>query len=292
MVNGLLPVDKPSGPSSSALVEHVRRLTRARRVGHAGTLDPGANGILVLAFGRATALFPYLPTEKSYRAVVRLGAVTDTQDAQGRILDEREVPSFSPETIIAALQHFTGTIQQKPPMVSALHHNGERLYKIALRGETVDLPFRTVTLSRIFFLHYHAPDITFDVDCSRGTYIRSLASDLGEQLGCGGHLLALTRTACSGFTQEQAVSLETLEQLCRAQAWTEKLTTPAEALRHFPAVTVDGKSLTAVQHGHSLPAPVGVAGGWVRVLDPAGALLAIAEVRGADLVMKRVLVGE
>jgi len=284
---GLLALVKPAGPSSAAVVERVRRLTGVRKVGHAGTLDPAADGVLVLAFGRATGCFPYLPTDKAYRATVRLGATTDTQDGQGKILASRPIPDLGPEQLESFLARFRGSILQRPPLVSALHHQGRRLYDIARAGETVDVPVRTVEIRSLTLVGLALPDVILDVACSRGTYIRSLASDLGEAIGCGAHLAGLTRTLCSGFPLETCLSLEQLEQSVAEKRWAGLLVDVNQGLRHLPELRVDAAGRRAVLTGRPLPA-TGAGGGLLRIVDSRGRLLAVAEVEGPSVVMRRV----
>ncbi len=290
MRGGLLPFYKPAGPSSAALVGRVKRITRARRIGHTGTLDPAAEGLLVLAFERATSLIPYLPTQKTYRAVIRLGVTTDTLDAQGATVSEKTVPSLSEDRLQDVLGDFRGPQLQTPPMVSALHHQGQRLYRLARQGLSVERPPRQVMIHALRLLRYQAPDLEIEVGCSGGTYIRALAADLGQAIGCGAHLKRLLRTACNGFTLEQALVWEDFEREHGAGTWQERLTGPADALRHLPELLVLGPEQAAVRNGRALdlagrnPGP-----GWVKIMDAKGQVLAIAKQRDGQLEMERVL---
>ncbi len=212
MISGILLIDKPEGLSSFDVVRRVRRALGERKIGHLGTLDPFATGLLPLCLGEATKLVPYLlPEAKTYRATLRLGVATDTQDLTGRVVSRTETWP-APEQVYQAAARFVGEIQQVPPMHSALHYQGERLYKLARRGETVDLPPRPVTIYRLEVEEVDLPRVTITVRCSQGTYIRTLAADLGAVLGCGAHLTALRRLEVGPFKVEDALSLAALEE--------------------------------------------------------------------------------
>jgi tRNA pseudouridine55 synthase len=252
-VSGLLVVDKPPGGTSHDVVNRVRRVYGTSKVGHAGTLDPAATGVLILGVGKATRLLAFLQgTAKEYRAVARFGVSTSTQDAEGAIISERPC-SLDPERIREEAGKFVGEITQLPPMVSAVKVAGEPLYKAARRGEWVEREQRTV---RIYALEVESFDAetqsaTLYVKCSSGTYIRTLASDLGEALGCGAHLTELRRLSVGSFKESEAVSLEALEKMERGEA--EALVLPMhEAMRDFPRRTVEGSELDDVSHGREL----------------------------------------
>src|SRR6185436_17123998 len=201
MMHGFLNIDKPPGMTSHDVVARVRRLARQKRVGHAGTLDPAATGVLVVALGLATRLVEYIQeaTTKRYRAVIRLGATTTTDDAEGEVLATAPVPALDPLAIETLLDQFRGQIAQVPPMYAALHHEGRRLHELARAGIVVERAARAVTIEQLDVLDWSPPVLVVDVMCSKGTYIRSLARDLGQVLGCGGHLKALKRTAVGTF---------------------------------------------------------------------------------------------
>ena len=206
---GFAVIDKPAGLTSHACVARIRRLLGIRRVGHGGTLDPAVTGVLPIAVGQATRLLPYLPGEKTYRGVIQLGITTSTDDLQGVELSRAAVPVLCPEALDLALDRFRGPISQHPPQVSALHVNGERAHARARRGEVMELPARTVTIYQLHLLGWNAAgaQLSVEVHCSAGTYIRSLARDLGASLGCGGCLASLRRTQALGFHDNQAVPL-------------------------------------------------------------------------------------
>jgi tRNA pseudouridine55 synthase len=252
-VSGLLVVDKPAGCTSHDVVNRLRRVYGTSKVGHAGTLDPAATGVLILGIGKATRLLAFLQgAAKEYRAVARFGVTTSTQDAEGQVVAEVEC-DLNLDRVREAAQRFTGEIQQLPPMVSAVKVGGEALYKAARRGEEVARELRTV---RIYALEVESFDpesqsATLYVKCSSGTYIRTLAADLGEALGCGAHLTALRRLSVGSFKESEAISLEALEKLDRAAA--EALVLPMhQAMRDFPRRTVEGAELDDVSHGREL----------------------------------------
>ena len=227
---GFLVLDKPAGISSHGCVARVRRAYGLKRVGHGGTLDPAVTGVLPIALGAATRLLPYLSGDKAYRGVVQLGLRTDSDDLEGETLEQRPVPELSAADLEQVLQPFRGTIQQRPPAVSAVHVNGQRAYQRARRGEQLDLPARSVTLHQLELLAWRPAlgQLELQVRCSAGTYIRSLARDLGALLGCGGCLASLRRTEALGFELGDSISLEALEQQPPAPL------DPLQALAHFP----------------------------------------------------------
>lgn len=211
----LLLLDKPDGPTSFGVVARVRRLTGVKKVGHAGTLDPFATGLLLVLVGKATRLQDgYLGADKGYRARLRLGASSDTHDRTGRV-DESGRPLPSREEIEAALAAFRGEIEQVPPMHSAIKIDGRRLYKAARRGETVERPPRAVRVDRLEILALDGPFLDLDIGCGKGTYVRSLARDLGEVLGCGALVEELRRTASGEHRVEDAIDLAELERRLR-----------------------------------------------------------------------------
>jgi tRNA pseudouridine55 synthase len=273
---GLILVDKPLGPTSHRIVHLVRQGTGIRKVGHAGTLDPRASGLLVLCLGAATRLSEYISTSsKCYEAVIRFGAATRTYDSDGEVMRRStEIPSS--EQIEAALPNFTGAIQQVPPPFSAVKVSGQRAYDLARSGKVVDLGPRTVTIHALRVREYQPPDLALEVECSAGTYIRSLAHDLGEQLGCGGYLAALRRTKAGPFLLSQAVTLDQLEQSFPDGTWSEFVLPPTEALPGFARVKLDTEQVDRIRLGHSVPAAQG-AEGLACALDPMGGLVAILE---------------
>jgi tRNA pseudouridine55 synthase len=276
-VDGVIVVDKPAGMTSHDVVAVVRRAAGQRKVGHAGTLDPDATGVLVVCLGRATRLVPYLQASaKTYDARMRLGVETDTLDASGTVMAERDASAVDEETLCDALKGFLGETEQIPPMVSAVKVGGERLYAKARRGEVVERPARKVQIHDLVLEDFTPGPravAAFLVTCSAGTYVRTLAADIGAKLGVGAHLVALRRLGSGRFSIEDAVDLEKIMDLGTAGRLDEALLTPAQALADYPSVTVDDGMARAVGHGRSLPATG--EDGPVGVLDETGRLLAI-----------------
>jgi tRNA pseudouridine55 synthase len=248
VLGGVLNVDKPGGMSSHDVVASLRRLTGIRRIGHTGTLDPLATGVLLLCLGRTTRLSEYLVgQDKRYEAIIRLGQETNTYDAEGEIVAEQQVEADQ-DAIEAALSHFRGTISQLPPMFSAIKKDGQPLYKLARQGIEAERPSRQVTIYRLELLGWTPPTLHLDITCSSGTYIRSLAHDLGQLLGCGGHITGLRRTAVGHFTLENAVTLAELT----AETWQAYLQPADTAVSHLPAVEFSGAEAARLQLGQQI----------------------------------------
>lgn len=303
---GLVVVDKPAGPTSHDIVDGLRRLYGTRRVGHAGTLDPPATGILLVGLGRATRILQFLQVlPKTYRAVVSFGATTTTLDATGEVLERRPC-GFGRTDLDAAAAALVGEISQVPPMVSAVRVGGERLYAAARRGEVVERAPRRVQVYRLFVEEFDraAYEVCIEVRCSSGTYIRTLAADLGESLGCGAHLRSLRRTSVGSLGEGESVNPVDLEAMSPAQRCAVVLPMSV-ALRDLPVREVQGDELAAVFHGRGLPGapsslrcagsgaaatPVGDAAP-VAIVDPSGELVAVYRRTGQELVPAAVLVG-
>lgn len=238
MRDGLLIIDKPAGLTSHDVVNRVRRATKTRQVGHAGTLDPMATGVLVVCVGQATRLSEYLlGHDKIYHATIRLGVETNTYDATGEIVSTRAV-NVDRAAVEQALAQLQGEVQQVPPMYSALKRAGQKLYELARQGIEIEREARSVIIHSIELCSYQAPDVTVDVRCSAGTYIRSIAHDLGTALGTGGHLTALKRTAAGPFTLDQALPLDVFEAAAQTGRWDEHLQTMDTALNDWPLVVL------------------------------------------------------
>lgn len=252
-ISGILNVNKPAGMTSHDVVVYVRRLTGQQRVGHAGTLDPMATGVLLLCLGQATRVSEYLTaSRKQYRAVVRLGISTDTYDAEGTVTRLVDFSDLSQAQILEALAAFQGTIQQVPPPFSAIRQNGRRLYELARRGIPVQVPPRTVEIDRIDLIAWDSPDLTLDVTCSPGTYVRSLAHDLGQRLSVGGHLAALTRSASGRWVLRDAATLDGLKRAVEAGNWTHLLHPLDTALQEFERVDLPADSAHRVSQGQAI----------------------------------------
>jgi tRNA pseudouridine55 synthase len=274
--SGLILVDKPDGPTSHRVVHRVRQGTGIRKVGHAGTLDPRASGLLVLCLGAATRLSEYISaSSKCYEAVVRFGAATRTYDGDGEVVRRStEIPSR--EQVDAALQAFTGEIQQTPPPFSAVKVSGQHAYDLARSGKEVELSPRTVTIHALRVSGYEPPDLAMEIECSAGTYIRSLAHDLGERLGCGAYLGALRRTKAGPFHLDQAVTLDRLEQAFLDGTWPAFVRPPTEALPGFARLQFDAEQVDRIRLGHSVAATPG-SHGLACALDQNGELVAVLE---------------
>lgn len=254
-ISGILNVNKSAGMTSHNVVDRVRQMSGQRRVGHAGTLDPLATGVLVVCLGQATRVAEYLmASDKVYQAQIRLGVSTDTHDAGGEVTATAEV-DVRQEELRKALTSFTGSIQQVPPMYSALKRKGTPLYKLARQGITVEREPRSVEIHNIELLDWTPPLLTIRVECSSGTYIRALARDLGQKLGFGAHMQSLTRLASGHFTLEKAVSLDELAEAFTQGNWQE-LTHPIdEALLDFEPIVADAQTEKRIRHGQQVEAP-------------------------------------
>lgn len=249
-VTGLLVLDKPAGMTSHDVVDAVRRLFGMRKVGHAGTLDPPATGVLLVGLGRATRLLTFLlRLPKEYQAQIAFGVTTSTQDATGETIESKPC-RFGADDLRRAAERFRGQILQVPPMVSALKVGGERLYRAARRGEDVQRSAREVNIYSLEIDHFDpaAYLATLRVACSSGTYIRTLAADIGEALGCGAHLRSLVRTAIGSFSQTEALSLERLAGLSESERM-ESVLPPAEAMRDFPVHRATDEDVRKVASG-------------------------------------------
>lgn len=289
VLSGVLPVDKPEGPTSHDIVSIARRTLGLRRIGHTGTLDPFASGLLLLCLGPATRLAEYLTSRpKTYTAVMRLGVATDTDDRMGSVIRESDGwRTLSHDAVRYALGAQVGRILQRPPAYSAKRVGGERMYAAARRGEAVEANPVEVTVHRIEVLSLSLPEVEFEVECSSGTYIRAIARDAGETLGVGGHLTALRRTAIGRHSVDRALGPGEMEDPTRVRDF---ILSPAEALSHMPRAVLSEEEAAAIANGRSVPAPEEVAehAGQVALLSGDHRLLAVAERRGADLHPRKV----
>ncbi|MGH7412027.1 MAG: tRNA pseudouridine(55) synthase TruB [Candidatus Methylomirabilis sp.] len=284
-LSGVLNINKPAGMTSHDVVDVVRRLLKIRRVGHTGTLDPRATGVLPLCVGRATRIAQFLTqADKEYLITMRLGITTDTLDADGKVLSRTDDIAIDPVKLKETLQGFVGEIQQIPPLFSAKKHQGERLYRLARRGETVEREPITVKIYALTFLSLETPFVRFQVVSSKGTYARSLCDDIGRALGCGAHLYALTRIRSGRFLVEEALTLEQLGQIVAQGGIRDVLIPLGEALAHLPAVRVHPESSRAFVQGGGMVAASLLSfpseiqkGDLVRVLGYRRQLLALAQ---------------
>jgi len=249
-LNGVIVIDKPANITSAKVVAIVKKLFGAGKVGHAGTLDPEATGVLLCCINKATKLSRFFLTgSKKYEGVLHLGVETDTQDAAGKIISTSDELDFTEKTIQAVFRQFEGTIEQVPPAFSALKHKGVPLYKLARKGKAVRKPSRPVFISYNKIRKINMPFISFEVCCSSGTYIRTLCSDIGKELGCGGHLKKLRRIESSGFTINEAVNLSELEQLFSTGAINDRIISMSDSLRNMPEYIVDEFLTKKIKHG-------------------------------------------
>jgi tRNA pseudouridine55 synthase len=287
-INGVLPIDKPAGPTSHDIVAKARRALGVRRIGHTGTLDPFASGLLLLCVGPATRLAEYLTSQtKSYSAGMLLGVSTDTDDLQGSPVSESDDwRELTRDRVLAAFAEQTGELQQIPPQYSAKKIDGERMYDVARRGGTVELAASPVTVYNLTVTRLELPEVDFEVDCSTGTYIRSIARDVGASLGVGGHLTSLRRTRIGSISVEQALPLDRLSD---TDSVMDALLAPATALGSMPRATLDRSEVAAVRMGKSvgtdLEAPEATP---IAILGADGELVGIGERVGTRLQPRKV----
>ncbi len=275
-LSGILNIDKPAGWTSHDVVAWVRRVLHERRAGHAGTLDPMATGVLLVCVGQATRVAEYLMGgEKVYRAEVQLGIVTDTYDADGQVVASAPVPPLSADDLRRALAGFVGEISQVPPAYSAIKQDGVAAYRKARRGEAVELAARPVTIYGIELLDWSAPRLTIEVTCGPGTYIRSLAHDLGQVVGCGAMLTSLARLRSGRFTLDDAVGLDDLADACRAGELARYLHPLEAALHDLTRVPVDTDQVARLVHGQAIPCPIAPAVETGYAVDSSGTVVAI-----------------
>jgi tRNA pseudouridine55 synthase len=283
-MDGFIVIDKPAGMTSHDVVSAVRRVLRMKKVGHTGTLDPFATGVLPMALGEATKAIPFLDEgRKEYRAVMRLGEATDTQDCTGTVTERSDWRSVTPALLEEVRCRFMGRISQVPPMFSALKRDGVPLYKLARRGDEVERTAREIEVFSLAIERIELPEVAFTVRCSRGTYVRTLAHDMGRALGCCGHLVTLQRTMSGPFVLARAVSLDRLAELAGAGGVAELVITPYEALAHLRDLPVAEEGEAKVGYGIAPEmdewAPALVPGERLRI-SRGKRLLAVAETAG------------
>lgn len=282
-VNGILLLDKPLGASSNQALQRVKRLFQARKAGHTGSLDPLATGLLPLCFGGATKVSAFLlDADKHYRVRIKLGETTTTGDTEGEVVARAELVGIGRERVAEVLGSFQGTLEQLPPMYSAVKHQGERLYKLARQGLEVERTPRLVRLYRIALVDLALPEIEIEVDCSKGTYVRTLAEDIGTALGCGGHVSALRRTGVGPYLESQA-RLHTLEAIESAAEEgldnLDQLLLPLEsALERWPLVRLTADLAFYLRQGQAIQVPRAPSEGWVRLVGPSGELIGMGAI--------------
>lgn len=270
--HGFVIIDKPTGWTSHDVVARVRRIVEEKRVGHAGTLDPSATGVLPVAVGNATRAIEYLAeADKAYTAEVTFGVVTDSADREGEMIATADATHLTRDAVEAAVATFQGPLQQVPPMHSAIKVDGKRLYEHARKGETIDIEPRQVTIHEIRVVGWQVPVATIEVTCSKGTYIRSLARDIGERLGTGAHLSALRRTRVGSFGLDKAISLDDLA----ARGFDAVAMPPDTAMSHLPRLDLSVEASADWREGRTVPAPG--ATGTLRVYDASGAWVGVGQ---------------
>jgi tRNA pseudouridine55 synthase len=280
-VNGILLLDKPSGMTSNAALQAVKRLYRARKAGHTGSLDPLATGLLPLCFGEATKISGFLlDADKRYRVVCKLGERTATGDADGEVLERQPVEGITGAGLRQVLEGFVGEIEQVPPMYSAVKHKGERLYKLARQGVEVEREARKVDIYSLELREFKLPVFEIDVHCSKGTYVRTLVEDIGESLGCGAHVTALRRLAVGPFDDSQLVDMATLETTAaESLAALDKLLLPLErGLAQWPGVRLSGDAAFYLRQGQPVLVPQAPTEGWVRLYEGESRFLGMGEI--------------
>jgi tRNA pseudouridine55 synthase len=284
-LNGVLPVDKPSGPTSHDVVSLARRALGTRRIGHTGTLDPFASGLLLLCLGPTTRLAEYLSAlPKRYEATLRLGSTTDTDDLEGRVVEATDDWSrLGPADVAAAIARQEGHLLQVPPRYSAKRIGGERMYALARAGRDVEPEPVSVHVARCRMTGFTLPDVDFEVECSSGTYIRSIARDVGADLGVGAHLIALRRTRVGVHDVGTALPLDALGD---PAAVGRALLPPAAAVAHLPSAGLDAAQVAAVRHGKAIPSPLKA--GTIVLVSPEGELVAIGSGDGEWLRPRKV----
>lgn len=286
-LDGVVLFDKPLELSSNTALQKVRRLYQAEKAGHTGTLDPLATGLLPICFGEATKFsMGLLEADKTYRATIRLGQTTSTGDAEGEVIETRPV-DVNEAKVREVLQRFTGAIQQLPPMHSALKHQGKPLYEYIRQGETVERALREVFIHELHMERFAAGELEIEVRCSKGTYVRTLGEDIGHALGCGGHLIALRRTAIAHFALRDAYTLPQLEAMDEQQRDAALL--PLDCmLQDFPALELDAVEVQRMAQGQRLGKDLGLPDGKIRLYSE-GKFVGVGELLGTRLAPSRLL---
>ena len=277
-ISGVLVVDKPVGMTSHDVVQAIRTGTGLRRAGHTGTLDPRASGVLVILVGPAVRLSEFVSaSDKRYQAIIRLGSTTDTFDADGKMTQSPAPVDVTEQQFDKVLNTFVGEIEQTPPPYSAVKVQGRKAYELAREGEEVELAPRKITVHHLEVLEWAPPEVVIDVHCSSGTYVRSLANDLGNALGCGAYLVGLRRTKSGRFSLREATPLRKLQEAFHAGNWYQFLIPAAEALAEWPSVELNPDDVENIRHGHRIHADAQARPGMVRGVSTQGELVALME---------------
>jgi len=285
-MHGLVIIDKPEQMTSAGVVSRVKKILNVKKVGHTGTLDPFATGVLICCVNRATRLARFLlEGDKKYQALLHLGIETDTQDATGKIISEQHAEPIAEKEIKAVFRNFSGSMEQMPPTYSALKHQGIPLYKHARRGKPIQKPARQIVIYDLHILEIRWPFIRFETTCSAGTYIRTLGADIGRALGCGGHLKALRRTASSGFSISDAMTLAQLEKHAGSQEFSRYAVGMVAALKDMPVIKANLELKQKIAKGIPLAdkdfawAQPNSSTRFIKIVASEGALLAVIEQR-------------
>lgn len=286
--NGVLNINKPAGWTSHDVVAQTRKLLKNKKIGHAGTLDPDATGVLVVCIGKATKLVEYLTgMDKEYEATMHLGETTTTQDASGEIIEKKSWDSVQQEDLARCLSHFTGEIFQIPSSYSAIKIGGIPSYKLARKGKAVEIPGRTINIHKIDFLGKEGSDVLLRINCSKGTYIRTLCHDMGTFLGTGAHLLSLKRIRSGIFNIKDSISLEDMEECIESRKLEELIYEMEEVMAGFPSISIDETNERKIIHGTPLFLNSGEEkflerGGLVCLKSRSGSLLALGVFEGEE----------
>jgi len=278
-ISGILILDKPLNISSNHAVQRIKRLYGAKKVGHTGSLDPLASGVLPICLGHATKVSQYLlASDKTYQFTMRLGQTTSTGDVEGEVIDEKMVPVFDEVTLSRLLEKFTGDIQQIPPMYSALKHNGQRLYALARQGQVVDRPARDVTIKSLTLLSKTSESLTLEVCCTKGTYVRTLAEDIGNALGCGAHVTFLRRIKTGPFALSESITLEQLELFQGDLAGLDNLLESLDlALLEYPEMSFSEEEKSHLCLGRKIQAENVVCNPLIRLNDMNGRIFGLGK---------------
>lgn len=292
-VHGLVLLDKPKGLTSNAALQKVKYLFNAKKAGHTGSLDPLASGMLPLCFGEATKLSQFLlNADKQYEVTAKLGIKTNTGDAEGEVISEKPVPKLNASQLEKVLVNFRGEIEQVPSMFSAIKHKGQPLYKLARQGIEVDRPPRKITIYELTLVGFSADELRLSIKSSKGTYVRTLVEDIGEELGCGAHVIFLRRLGVDQFSKEQMVSLAQLQSDAdNKQSMLDQYLLPLETMvNHLPEVTMTVSATFYLQQGQAIQVPHAPTEGLVRLTDSKGGFLGVGEILGDGKVAPRRLI--